>query len=312
MLLKYNRYFFLIAVILVSSICSIKAQQQNRTIKIFIDPGHGGRDPGNEARQAGMKDEKVLNLAIAQKLGKYISERIENTKVIYTRQNDKKVSLDDIVELANKSKANYFISIHCNSNPNKAIYGTRTHIHSHKFSASKKLAFLIENEFKTRAGRKSRGVMDARQRGYNYQVLQYTSMPGVLVECGFMTNPTEEKFLNSDKGQDYIASAVFRAFRSFLESENVTVEDRSNIYKVQIMASTAPVNLKARQFQKLDSRVEEYKFPNQTYQYRYMVGREYDLEVAKKLMNKLRKEGFKDAFVVSLKDGQYKTNRVSR
>lgn len=312
MLFQNNRCFFLFLLILVVSVSITHAQQAKNTITVFIDPGHGGRDPGNSARQVGMKDEKHLNLEIALKLGNYISERIANTKVIYSRKTDIKISLDNIVEIANKSGADYFISIHCNSNPNKAIYGTRTHIHSHKFTSSKKLANIIEQEFRSRAGRKSRGVMDARDRGYNLQTLQYTKMPGVLVECGFMTNPTEEKYLNSTLGQDYIASAIFRAFRTFLDEEQVQVEDRSNIFKVQIMASTSPVNLKENRFQKLDSRVEEYKFPGHTYQYRYMVGREYDYEIAQKLMTKLRKEGFKDAFVVSLKDGQYKTNRVSR
>ncbi len=307
-----TRYFLAFAVLLFALKPSSAQVANNKIIKVFIDAGHGGRDPGNEARQRGMKDEKHLNLEISLKLGKYISERIKNTKVIYSRTTDKKISLDDLVNIANNSGADYFISIHCNSNPNRAIYGTRTHIHSHKFKASRNLAFIIEKEFSTRAGRKSRGVMDARDRGYNLQALQYTKMPGVLVECGFMTNPTEEKFLNSTLGQDYIASAIFRAFRTFLHESNVHVEDRDNIYKVQILASTAPVNLKERRFQKLDSRVEEYKFPGQTYGYRYMVGREYDLETAKKLMRKLRNEGFKDAFVVSLKDGEYKTSRVSR
>ncbi|UZR92494.1 N-acetylmuramoyl-L-alanine amidase [Chondrinema litorale] len=307
-----KRCIFLFTLILVVSVGFTQAQNTKKTITVFIDPGHGGGDPGNEARQDGMKDEKHLNLEIATKLGNYISERITNTKIIYSRTTDSKISLDSRVERANKSGADYFISIHCNSNPNKAIFGTRTHIHSNKFASSKKLANIIEHEFSTRAGRKSRGVMDARDRGYNLQALQYTKMPGVLVECGFMTNPTEEKFLNSELGQDYIASAIFRGFRTFLDEENVKVEDRSTVYKVQIMASTTPVNLKESRFQKLDIRVEEYKFPGQTYQYRYMVGREYDLDIAKKLMAKLRKEGFKDAFVVSLKDGEYKTNRVSR
>jgi len=309
---RYKWYFLLVFTISLVTSNTYSQVAPNKIIKVFIDPGHGGRDPGKSAVLTGMKAEKHLNLAIANKLGTYISERIKNTKVIYSRTTDKKVSLDDIANAANRSGANYFISIHCNSNPNKAIYGTRTHIHSHKFEASKKLAFAIENEFKTRAGRKSRGVMDSRQRGHNLQVLQYTKMPGVLVECGFMSNPIEEKFLNSEKGQDYIASAIFRAFRTFLENSNITVENRDNIYKVQIMASTLPVNLKERRFQKLDSRVEEYKFPGHTYLYRYMVGREYDKKLAEKLMFKLRKEGFKDAFIVSLKDGQYKTNRVSR
>ncbi|WP_020533593.1 N-acetylmuramoyl-L-alanine amidase [Flexithrix dorotheae] len=287
--------------------------QNKKTIKVMIDPGHGGKDPGNEASKSSMKNEKHLNLEIAMKLGKYIEERIKDTKVIYTRTTDKFVGLDNIVDLANKNKVDVFISIHCNSNPNRAIYGTRTHIHSNSFASSKKLALLVENEFKTRAGRKSRGVMDARDRGYNLQVLQYTTMPGVLVECGFMSNPPEEKYLNSTHGQDLIASAIFRAFRQFVVEEN-DAEDRTTVYKVQIMASKKSVNLKQKQFQDLDIRVEEYKMPGSNYQYRYMVGREYDQNIALKLAKKIREQGFKDAFVVTITEeqGQYKTNKTSR
>lgn len=295
------------------NILSISAQtKDNKPIIVFIDPGHGGDDPGKLAVQKGMKDEKVLNLAISTKLGDYIDERIEGTKVVYSRTTDSRKTLNEIVEMANTSNADYFISIHCNSNPDKNIHGTRTHIQNHDFKVSRSLAKLIEQEFSTRAGRKSRGIMDSKDRGKNLQVLQYTKMPGVLVECGFMSNSKEESFLNTDLGQDYIASAIFRAFRAHLIKADKYKEKRENIYKVQILASTAPVNFKKKRFKSLDMRIEEYVFKGRKYAYHYMVGREYDIDDAKKLRDKLISKGFEDAFIYPMSDGQLKINRVSR
>ncbi len=79
------------------------------------------------------------------------------------------------------------------------------------------LAEKIEYQFQNRVGRKSRGVMQA-----GFWVLFRTSMPSVLVEVGYLSNPKEEKYLNDDLGQVYLASGIFRAFRDYkaeIESE---------------------------------------------------------------------------------------------
>ncbi len=80
-------------------------------------------------------------------------------------------------------------------------------------SNSLKFAEKIETQFKNRVGRKSRGVKQA-----GLVVLHKSSMPAVLVEVGFLSNPTEEKYLNDKLGQTYMASAIFRAFRDYKES----------------------------------------------------------------------------------------------
>ena len=82
---------------------------------------------------------------------------------------------------------------------------------------SLQLAEEIDIEFSTRANRKSRGVKQAP-----FYVISRTNMPSILIECGFLTNPSEEDFLQSHLGQDYIASAIFRAFKNYKERiENV-------------------------------------------------------------------------------------------
>ena len=75
---------------------------------------------------------------------------------------------------------------------------------------SLKFAARIENQFKTKAGRSSRGVKQA-----GFVVLWKTTMPSVLIETGFLTNEKEEKFLGTDAGQDLIASGIYRAFKEY-------------------------------------------------------------------------------------------------
>ena len=113
---------------------------------------------------------------------------------------------------------------------------------------------MIQSQFRERVGRRDRGV---RQAGY--YVISYTSMPSVLVELGFLTNNDEEDFLISDNGQNYMASAIYRALRDYRqkqapisldeeekqdpspESEVVETETNSITFKVQI--SSSPVKL---------------------------------------------------------------------
>jgi N-acetylmuramoyl-L-alanine amidase len=79
-------------------------------------------------------------------------------------------------------------------------------------------ATKVESEFKNRAQRHDRGVKEA-----GFLVLWKTTMPAVLIETGFVSNPTEEKFLMSEQGQDYLASAIYRAFKAYkkeMEGDN--------------------------------------------------------------------------------------------
>ena len=165
------------------------------------------------------------------------------------------------------------------------------------------MALQIEHEFKIRAARKSKGVFSAKDRGQNLQVLQYTEMPGALVEVGFLSNPNEERYLNSEDGQAIIASAIYRAFRDYLIiADKLEKESRREVYKVQILSAERVLSQDYPKFRKLGLRVEKFPSPpNAKYKYRYLVGREYDKELAEKLAKEVRKLGFKDAFVVKLK-----------
>ena len=179
---------------------------------------------------------------------------------------------------------------------------------------SLKIAEEVEKEFSTRANRKSRGVKQAP-----FYVISRTNMPSILIECGFLTNPKEEEYLHSEIGQDYIASAIFRAFRSYKESveiiDDINVENKENdtkdtipqniskhkielLYKVQIGTYLKSM-LNNQQF--IDLNAEELKI-NGTY--RYFVSSDNKKDNADNLKDKLRNLGFKGAFVVAFLNGK--------
>jgi N-acetylmuramoyl-L-alanine amidase len=242
---------FLAITLLISSTDTLRHEFKIKTV--IIDAGHGGKDPGTHGARLNEKD---IVLKIALKLGEYIEKNYPEVKVIYTRKTDKFIELDGRAEVANKNKADLFISIHANAISNSKTYGTETWVMGlHKSEAnlavakrensvilkednyeekyqgfdnstesiimmsliqnaylesSVKLADKIEKQFKSKAGRNSRGVKQA-----GFIVLYKTSTPSVLVEVGFLTNPTEEKFLGTDSGQDLIASGIYRAFKEY-------------------------------------------------------------------------------------------------
>jgi len=102
-----------------------QSPESNGIHKIVIDPGHGGSDPGTLGSKTREKD---IALSIALKLGNFIRNNYPDVEVIFTRKDDKFVALDERTTIANASKADLFISIHCNSNPNKSPYGTETYV----------------------------------------------------------------------------------------------------------------------------------------------------------------------------------------
>ena len=225
-----------------------------RIKRIVVDAGHGGKDPGTHGE---ISREKDIALKIALKFGSYVEELVDEVEVIYTRSDDRFITLKGRTEIANKNGADLFISIHCNWLSRPEIHGTETYVmglhvseanlnvakrensvilleenykdnyegfdptsseshiifslyQSAYLQNSLRLATKVEEQFKKRAGRRSKGVKQA-----GFWVLYKTSMPSILVETGYLSNAKEEKDLNDELKQDYIASAIFRAFRDY-------------------------------------------------------------------------------------------------
>lgn len=279
-----------------------------KKVTVIIDAGHGGHDPGNLNSTAGLKKEKDINLMIAKKLGEYLKEYLPNqVEIIYTRTKDVFIPLEDRVSVANSKKADYFLSIHCNANSKKQIAGTETHVNTRESKVSLALAREIQNQFSNRAGRQSRGVKFKPDRGFDLVVLKGSSMPAVLVECGFMTNKTEEAYLNSDRGQSLIASAIFRAFRDYIKKRHGIIQQdhpeaspvkKGPQYKIQVLASNTPYALDIPDFKKVGLPIEEIKMEGNTFKYKYYAGSYESKKEAKKALKQVQESPFKDAFIV--------------
>ena len=299
------KHLFSILILLIASVSFA-----NKTpVTILIDPGHGGKDPGHLPLTDTFMQEKDIALEIAMKIGGYLTYNLSNVKVLYTRKTDVYPSLDERVDMANNNKVDYMLSIHINGSPNASVSGTETHIHNYDAKSSYKWAQLIEKQFKSRAGRKSRGVKTAADIGHSLQVLKHTKMPTVLVECGFITNTTEGRYLNSAYGQEIIASAVFRATREFIKSkhsnidfsppQDLTDQPDQPHYKVQIMASIDEIATDIREFTKLGYDVERVLVESSSmYKYKYYVGPFVTKKDAKKAQKSVQSNGYKDAFIV--------------
>lgn len=279
------------------------------SVTILIDPGHGGKDPGHLPLEDSLMLEKDLALEISLKLGQYLTYNLSNVNVMYTRQTDVYPTLDERVDMANNNSVDYMLSIHINGSPNASVYGTETHIHNYQAKSSFKWALMIEKQFKTRAGRRSRGVKTAADIGHSLQILKHTKMPTVLVECGFITNKGEGNYLNSVYGQEIIASAIFRATREFIKSkhpninfnppQDATAQLDQPHYKVQIMASIDEISTDIPEFTKLGMPVERVMVESSSmYKYKYYVGPYTDKKAAKKAQKAVQSKGYKDAFVV--------------
>jgi len=172
-------------------------------------------------------------------------------------------------------------------------------------SHSLSLGALVQDEFKQKAKRVDRGVKQA-----GFYVISYTTMPSVLIELGFLTNKTEETFLQSDHGQGLMSSAVFRAFRSYkeqIEGVQTTVGtadappiDSTLQFKVQIATSSKAINLKPKNFKGIKG-VSVYENNGL---YKYTVGGSASLDETNKVLAHCREKGYEQAFIVAFKNGE--------
>lgn len=246
----------LFCILLILASFSSLEPKQYKIKKVVINAGHGGKDPGTMGKFSKEKD-VVLKVALELEslIKKYLPDvevvmtrRTDKYMELHqiaavanksnadlfisihcnANPNKKIVGSETYVMGLTKSAGNLEVAKRENSvilmeDDHKTKYegfdpnSTQSHIlfslYQNAFSQnSLNLAERIENQFKNRVGRISRGVKQA-----GFLVLWRTSMPSVLVELGFLSNPQEERDLNDELKQTYFASAIFRAFRDYKE-----------------------------------------------------------------------------------------------
>jgi N-acetylmuramoyl-L-alanine amidase len=218
--------------------------------RVVIDPGHGGQDQGTSGPKGLL--EKDLVLDVAKRVGKLIEDRM-GAEVIYTRSDDTFIPLEGRTALANEKKADLFLSIHANSSPATHVAGIETYylnftdskdaldVAARENAVSEKSVFELRDliqkitlhdkaeesrEFAGRIqtslyafsarnfpGEKNRGVRKAP-----FVVLIGASMPSVLAEIGFLSNPKEESLLKKSDYRDKLAEALYRGVSRYAGS----------------------------------------------------------------------------------------------
>lgn len=171
---------------------------------IIIDPGHGGNDTG---ALRGSTLEKDLTLKIALKVRDCLKEKGLNN-IILTRYEDKTLSLDDRVQIANRKDADIFVSIHINASVKSEINGIETHYYTDN---GYNVAKIIHKELMNNVDAMDRGLFKSK-----FYVINHTEAPAVLLELGFISNEQERSSLNSSKRQMDSAQAIADGIVNYL------------------------------------------------------------------------------------------------
>ena len=166
--------------------------------KVFLDAGHGGKDPG--ALGNGLR-EKDINLSVALKIGDILKSHGIN--VGYSRTTDVFVELQDRATMANNFGTDVFVSIHCNAFHDSSAQGVETYSYPGSMSGRNLAKAIQDSIIASGVYTKDRGIKTA-----NYAVLRLTNMPAALVELAFITNPQDADILRNR--QDDLALAVAR------------------------------------------------------------------------------------------------------
>lgn len=172
--------------------------------KVVLDAGHGGHDPG--AKSYSGKSEKWFNLSVAKKIHNALEDETRIEPYL-SRADDQFISLQGRTEFANELDADLFMSVHANAYL-QSTRGTETYYYHERSKHFGEIAHkrLLE----------ATGFADRKLQRKGFYVVKNTKMPSVLIEVGFLTNPTEEKHLFEEQFQDKVAQAMANAIKEYL------------------------------------------------------------------------------------------------
>lgn len=177
---------------------------------IAIDPGHGGSDSGAIGPTGVM--EKSVTMRVSRELKRLLEA--EGARVVLTRTSDTEVSpkgarataveeLEARCDIANRANADIFLSIHADAFTNREVKGTTAYYYTKGSKQSKLLADSVRTALIDAIGTVDRGTQTS-----NFYVVKHTDMPAILVEISFISNPDEERMMNSDAGIKKIAQGI--------------------------------------------------------------------------------------------------------
>ena len=173
---------------------------------IIIDPGHGGEDPGATACNG--VQEKYLTLSTARRAAALLREA--GATVYMTRDEDRRSSLSDVTNFANKTRADIFISIHYNSTYSREIAGSETYYYN---PVSRRFAEIMHEALIRGVGRKDRGLRRVR-----FFTVKHATMPAVLLEPAFLSNNEEADLARTAEFEERIAESIKRGVELYFRN----------------------------------------------------------------------------------------------
>ncbi len=220
---------------------------------IVLDAGHGGKDPGTIGFSGTREKDVALN--IVHDLGTFIAQKWPDVNVVYTRKDDRFIPLHERGKIANQSGGKLFISVHCNASPNRSARGSEVYILGlHKNKAALDVAMfensvirqednfqeqykgfseehlimssMAQNAFAKQSTSLAQYIIRPvdRQSSVNnargvrqagFMVLWTPSMPSILVEVGYLSNPEEEQMLRDRQVQTKVAFGIFKGVQAY-------------------------------------------------------------------------------------------------
>lgn len=220
---------------------------QGRKLRIVLDAGHGGWDLGAVGRQGVL--EKDLVLDVTQRLGKLLQTRL-GSEVMFTRDGDTYLSLDQRADFANQSQADLFVSVHANYSSSATARGVETYytnlfsapgsreVEKHedgtfakltpvslssgglhqKIEESRKLAASVQRSLYATLASNSPDIRNRGIKDSAFVVLTGTTMPSILTEISFVSSPTDEQNLQSTTYRQQIAEALYQGIARYRQS----------------------------------------------------------------------------------------------
>ncbi|SEN48999.1 N-acetylmuramoyl-L-alanine amidase [Amphibacillus marinus] len=264
-------------------------------VKVFIDPGHGGTDPGAVANGLLEKD---ITLAIARSLQTALLNQFLNVETRLARTGDQTVSLAERTRAANQWQADFYISVHVNAGGGN---GFESYIWNGNFTnkqRTRQIRSAVHQAITSELALRNRGEKEA-----NFHVLRETRMAAVLTENGFIDHHDEAHLMRQVNWIDRVAQAhalgIADAFNLRPKVENV---EPSQLYRVVVGAFTDEANARARIQELKEKGYESYLLPYENQEqlfFRVIAGAFRQRENALTQQNKLKNEGF-ESFILAI------------
>ncbi|HYE76860.1 MAG TPA: N-acetylmuramoyl-L-alanine amidase, partial [bacterium] len=201
---------------------------------IVVDAGHGGHDPGAAMEPGDVGPVRLLEKDVNLRMALDLAARLRRAAatVVLSREDDRFIELLSRKELIDTHKADLFISIHCNSFrkvPSTALSGTEVYYYK---GADEAVANLFYRHIAARTGRGGRGALQA-----NFVVCKHPSVPSVLVESGYLSNPDEyELFIDKDhKYEQTLVTGIMEATAAFFNGERSLPSSDPEVFTEVIM-----------------------------------------------------------------------------